>query len=184
VIVAVAAPGGASAALTRLADSLAGTGPMFAQLAAFALVAIALGAGARAAMLWMDVHRAARLAARATRPPVVPAATVAAAPAGGRAAPVATVADPAIASAAPAAGPPPRSQHAGAPALAPHRSAALLRAFTRHIRPARPGHGRRHTPQSVRQLAESGAARPEIARRTGLSQDAVGLALHLGGRRN
>lgn len=45
-------------------------------------------------------------------------------------------------------------------------------------RPARPAMlSKRKTPASVRALAATGASRAEIARKTGLSQDAVGLAL-------
>jgi hypothetical protein len=167
----VAASGAASAALTRLSDSLTGTGPMFAQLAAFGLIAIALGAGARAAMLWMEVHQAARVAARAV--PAAPATTAAA------------MTPAAMVAAGRDAGVPPRIQDAAEPVAIPHRSTALLRAVAQRLRAApraRASRGRRHTPQSVRQLADAGAARPEIARRTGLSQDAVGLALHLGSR--
>ena len=198
----VAASGAAEAALVRLVDSLAGTGPMFAQLAAFGLIAIALGAGARAATLWMEVHQAARAAARAADVgPRAMAAVATPAPRGAMPIPVPSVlprvlpmgaptvapmATPAPSAAVRDAGVPPRVQHAAEPAGRPHRSTALLRAVAQRLRPAargaRAGRTRRHTPQSVRQLAESGAARPEIARRTGLSQDAVGLALHLSGR--
>ena len=210
----------------RLVESLRGTGPVFGELAAFALVAIALGAGARAAMLWMQVHHDARAAARTPAPVAVPvaapvpktaaeltqaayavyaaqaaqAAQAAAAPArpaamrAPAAPPRASIAAPVLAE---PGGVPPRIHDAApAPAL-PHRSAALVGGFARALvgrmgsmghlgRRAQPGlrigarRTRRPTPAHVRQLADAGAPRAEIARRTGLSQDAVGLALHLG----
>jgi hypothetical protein len=200
----------------RLVESLRGTGPVFAELAAFALVAIALGAGARAAMLWMQVHHDARatrrVAATGAAPVAAPVPTTAAEltqaayavyAAQAQAAPMrqaatrAPATSPRAVVAAPGraapAGVPPRLHDATQTPSLPHRSAALVAGFTQALlgrmgRRAQPGlrmgarRTRRPTPAHVRQLADAGAPRAEIARRTGLSQDAVGLALHLGTR--
>ena len=87
-MIVLAASGGVDAFATRMAASLDGTGPVFAQLAAFALIAISLGAGARATMLWLDVRRASKpqippipqpIPQTMQKPPVVPDAAALAA---------------------------------------------------------------------------------------------------------
>ena len=68
----------------------------------------------------------------------------------------------------------------GAPLRAQRVGAAVVARLARLVparRPRRARPARRATPATVRALAESGVPRAEIARRTGLSQDAVGLAL-------
>jgi hypothetical protein len=139
---------------TRLVASLDGTGPVFAQLALIATGAIAVAAGARALLLW-----------RAARRPVRPA-------------PMAPTFAP---NRAPNASPndaadtlPTARRRFALPAL-PFRVPSL--SLPRLPQASRSS--RRTTPASVRALADAGTSRAEIARRTGLSRDAVGLAMSL-----
>jgi hypothetical protein len=142
---------------TRLVASLDGTGPVFAQLALIATGAIAVAAGARALLLW----RAARLPAR----PAPMAPTFAPNRAPNRA--------------------PNASPDDGADTLPTARRRFALPALPFRVpsrslpRPQASRSSRRTTPASVRALADAGTSRAEIARRTGLSRDAVGLAMSL-----
>ena len=120
---------------TRLTASLAGTGPMFLQLALIAAAIVAVAAGARALSAWRAERRSA------TSGPVAQEEGV---------------------------GAPLRARPALVARLLPPRRPRRVRA-TSSTRGA--------SPAAVRALAESGVPRAEIARRTGLSQDAVGLAL-------
>jgi len=160
-------------AWARLTASLHGTGPVFAELGLGAAAIVAGGAAVRAVALWRAARAVAVRVAVDVDAIVVEAIDVEAVAAG--APPREHVAAESVESAS--------HSDAGRIRIAAAVGARVAQVRGRLGRLGRLGRGRPAvrvvSAPTVRALAETGASRADIARRTGLSRDAVALALHL-----